>query len=173
MKKYILFIIAIFATVSIYAQHEKVELNEFCYFEDADNQVNEYSIKPYTYHNRLELKFQSGYQITIKMEDKDKFASIINKFEEFDKSSKEANKNAPQLIDNFSPETISFTKKVIDTNQNVKIYYCKELKETKSGNGNLIIKIPELTDMFGGSTAPETYFYLTSECVNKLKNALE
>jgi len=76
------------------------------------------------------------------------------------------------LIDNFSPEIISYTKRVADPNKLIKIYYCKELRETGDDNGNLIIKIPDLIDMFGGATAPEKYIYFSQECVSELLEVL-
>jgi hypothetical protein len=174
MKKSTFLIAAILLiTMSVNAQHEKIELSEICYFEEIEREVKSLKIKPYTYHKRLELKFSSGYQITIKEEDKNKLLSIIERFDEFDKQAKEENNNSPQIIDSFSPEAISFTKKVMDPSQMIKIYYCKELKETKANNGNLIIKIPELKDMFGGATAPEKYIYFSKSCVKELQNILK
>lgn len=158
---------------SINAQEEKVELNEVCYFEEIGATPEKYSFKPYFYHGRLELKFESEYQITIKLEDKGEFVAIIDRFEEFHEQSIKENKNGPQLIDNFSPEIVSYTKKVADPSKMIKIYYCKELRETGYENGNLIIKIPDLTDMFGGATAPEKYLYFSRECVSDLLELLK
>jgi hypothetical protein len=169
----ILLIAFMLITMALKAQHEKVEFGESCYYEEVNSIVAKNDFKPYTYHSRLELKFDSGYQITIKEDDKAKFLAIIDRFDEFDKKSNEDNNNSPQLIDNYSPETISFSKKVIDPNKLIKIYYCKELRETNNKNGNLIIKIPELEDMFGGASAPEKYLYFSRECILELQNILK
>lgn len=169
----ILLIVFMLTTIALKAQHEKVELGESCYYEEANSIVEQNNFKPYTYHGRLELKFSSGYQITIKEDDKAKFIAIIDRFDEFDKKSNQENNNAPQLIDNFSPEIISFSKKVIDPNKLIKIYYCKALRETDTKNGNLILKIPELEDMFGGASAQEKYIYFSRECVLELQNILK
>ncbi len=55
----------------------------------------------------------------------------------------------------------------------IEIYYCKGLRETKRADGNLIIKIPELTDMFGGATAPGKYLYFSRDCVLELQRILK
>lgn len=160
-------------SINLNAQHDKVVIGEICYFsENQSGEILTLSTEAYTYHGRIELKF-GDYQITIKEDDKSSLLSILNEFEAFDKKSQEENNNSPQPIDNYSPETISFTKKVIDPNKSIKIYYCKELRETRSSNGNLIIKIPELEDMFGGGEAAEKYLYFTKECMMNLREVLE
>lgn len=160
-------------SINLCAQNEKIAIGEICYFaENKSGDVRTLSTEAYTYHGRIELKF-GDYQITIKEDDKLKLLSILNKFEIFDTKSKKENNNSPQLIDDFAPETISFTKKIIDPNKVIKIYYCKELGETKSSNGNLIIKIPELEDMFGGGKASEKYLYFTKECMMNLREILK
>lgn len=175
MKLNLIFTVILFGllSTSIKAQEEKIELSEVCYFEEIGAAPEKYSFKPYFYHDRLELKFESDYQITIKLEDKEDFVAVIDRFEEFHEQSIKENNNGPQLIDNFSPEIVSHTKKVADPSKMIKIYYCKELRETGDENGNLIINIPDLTDMFGGETAPEKYLYFSRECVSELLEVLK
>lgn len=152
------------------AQHEKVEIGEFCYFtENQASEINMLTNEAYTYHGRIELKL-GDYQITIKEGDKAIFLLILDKFESINDQATDTRPKSPTLIDNFSPELISYSKKIIDPNKVAKIYYCWELNEIKGSKGNIVIMIPELEDMFGGGTAPEKYFYLSKECVMSLRN---
>jgi len=131
------------------------------------------NFEPYTYHKRIEFKFQSGYQITIKEETKGKLLEILKQYDSFHKKSVSTKNNSPQLIDNFPPEAISKGTKIIDSNKLIKIYYSMKLSEIPNSTGNLIIKIPELKDMFGAGTAPEHYIFIPGNCVKDLISGLE
>lgn len=68
---------------------------------------------------------------------------------------------------------MSYIKKVVDFSKMIKIYYCKELREIGDENGNLIINILDLIDMFGGVIVFEKYFYFFRECVFELLEVLK
>lgn len=168
MKKLTIAFGLIFGTLIAFGQHEKSTLGKVCYSEEINGQIVNLDFEPYTYHNRIELKFNSGYQITIKEDSKDQFLDILKKYESFHRTSVADNINSPQLIDNFSPEHLSKGKEVIDSNKLLKIYYTKELKELPGSVGNLIFKIPELKDMFGSASASEQYIFIPGRCVSEL-----
>lgn len=173
MKNFILISLILLSSLVVVGQDEKVIIGKVCYSEEINDQIINSEFEPYTYHNRIEFKFKSGYQITVKEETKKTLIEILKQYESFHKKSNAENNESPQLIDNFSPETISKGEKVIDTNKQIKIYYCRKLKEIPNSIGNLIIKIPELKDMFGSATAPEQYIFITGDCLNDLISCLE
>lgn len=173
MRKAVLILVFISLTTLIYSQNERVKLGSVCYTESINGKNTNLNFEPYTYHKKIEFKFQSGYQITIKEETKGKLLEILKQYEDFHKKSVSANNNSPQLIDNFSPETISKGTKNIDPDKLIKVYYSMKLSEIPNSTGNLIIKIPELKDMFGSGTAPEHYIFISGNCVKDLIACLE
>jgi hypothetical protein len=173
MRNLILILVLVFFSSISFGQHEKVVIGKVCYTEEINSQITNSEFEPYTYHKRIEFKFESGYQITIKEETKHTLNSILKQYESFHNKSIAGNIESPQLIDNFSPETISKGEKIIDPNKLIKIYYCHKLKEIPNSIGNLIIKIPELKDMFGSETAPEQYIFISGDCLKSLIECLE
>lgn len=168
MRKAILILVCVLFNTLIYAQHEKVKLGNVSYTEAINGKNTKLNFEPYTYHKKIEFKFKSGYQITIKEETKGKLIDILKQYETFHKKSVSAKNNSPQLIENFSPETISKGTKIIDPDKLIKIYYAMKLSEVPNSIGNLIIKIPELKDMFGAGSAPEHYIFIPGSCVKDL-----
>lgn len=149
---------------SIYAQHEKIVLGEFCYYEQTDGQKNLGDAMPYTYHNRIELKFKSGYQITVKVEEKGALLKILEQY-------KSKNTTEKLLLGEYKPESISGTStvndgysSVIDTKQSFKIYY---------DGKKIIIEIPELVDIFGSGRSSNHTIFISKNCVVGLLECLK
>ena len=173
MKKLILIAAAILAFVKVQAQDEKTTVGTICYVQDdPDIGTSHQLVDLYTYHGRLEIKL-GEYQITVKEEALDELKSLVASFDDYHSKSKANDDKSPQLIGSFSPEAVSWTTKVVDPKASVEVFYCLSLKETGSDSGNLIFKIPELTDMFGGATAEGAYFYFDIGCTLRLDKTLK
>ena len=173
MKRIFLALVLVLLATAVFAQHEKVKIGTVCYTESIDGRNASLSFEPYTYHKKIEFKFQSGYQITIKDETKEELLGILKQFQAYHTNSVSTSNNSPQLIGNFSPETISMGAKIIDPDKMIKIYYAMKLSEIPNSSGNLIIKIPELKDMFGAGMAPQHYIFIPGSCVQDLIECLE
>ncbi|MDW7691361.1 hypothetical protein R9C00_18575 [Flammeovirgaceae bacterium SG7u.111] len=100
MKTKILIFGLILTFTSVYAQHEKVVLGEFCYYEMINGQKSTNDAMPYTYHKRIELKFKSGYQITVKVEDKQTLIKTIEKYKTVSSMTKTS-------LGDYKPESIA------------------------------------------------------------------
>ncbi|MEQ8243973.1 hypothetical protein [Fulvivirga sp.] len=155
MKKSTLIAVLLFISFFAFSQNEKTVVGEFCYYEQIDGQKSSGEAMPYTYHSRLELKFKSDYQISVK--DMAGFANIIKTYSTQTTSSK-------VLLGEYKPETIAKGTKVADVKNSLKVYW---------DGKNLILEIPELTDMFGGATAANHTIFIPKECISKLVDCLK
>ncbi|MDJ1486003.1 hypothetical protein QNI16_36315 [Cytophagaceae bacterium YF14B1] len=162
MEKFIFTLCFIFFAISSYSQNEKTVLGEFCYYEQLDGKGNPEKATPYTYHDRIELKFNSGYQITIKTEEKNDLIKILESHKK---------KGTKTRLGNYKPEVISGildTKgkysSIIDNKKYIEFFY--------DGN-NILIEIPELTDMFGSGTVSNHTIFLPKKCVKNLIDCLK
>jgi hypothetical protein len=163
MKTQILIFGLILTFTSVFAQHEKVVLGEFCYYEMMDGQKSSSDGMPYTYHQRIELKFKSGYQITIKIEDKQNFIDIIKKYNTSTVTQKTS-------LGDYKPESIAGVpavkgkySEIIDTKATIGIFY---------DGKKLYLEIPELNDMFGSGTSPNHTIFISKECIGDLLTCL-
>jgi hypothetical protein len=155
MKKLTLIVALLFISAFAFSQDDKTVVGEFCYYEQIDGQKSSGEAMPYTYHSRLELKFKSDYQISVK--DMTGFANIIKTYSTKTTSSK-------VLLGEYKPEIIAKGTKVADVKSSLKVYW---------DGKNLIMEIPELTDMFGGATAPNHAIFIPKECISKLVDCLK
>lgn len=137
-----------------FSQHEKTLVGEFCYYEQIDGQKTNREAMPYVYHDRLELKFSSEYQISIK--DRLGLTKIVKLY-----SSKTATNKT--LLGEYKPETIGKGKSVADVESSIKVFW---------DGKNIIIEIPELTDAFGGGKASNHAVFIPKNCVADFINCL-
>jgi len=164
MKMQFLIFVLILTTTSVVAQHDKVVLGEFCYQEMIQGQKSMGDAMPYVYHKRIELKFQSGYQITVKNEDKQQLVEIIEKY-------KTSSSDKRILLGDYKPETIAGTpavkgkySAVIDGEKSISFFY---------DGKKMFIEIPELKDIFGSGTSPNHTIFIPKSCINNLLTCLK
>jgi hypothetical protein len=162
MKNSLLILSLILFSLGCFAQNETTVLGEFCYYEQIDGQKSEGIAMPYNYHNRIELKFKSGYQITVKVEEKQELINLIQKY-------KSKNTTSKILLGEYKPESISRVPSVkgkylsvIDIKQSISLFY---------DGKKIIIEIPELTDMFGSGTSPNHTIFIS--CIKEVLECLK
>ncbi len=144
----------LFLSIFAFGQNEKTVVGEFCYYEQIDGQKSSSDAMPYIYHSRLELKFKSGYQISVK--DIAGLAKIVKSYSSKPTTSK-------ILLGEFKPESVA-KGKVADIKNGIKVYWNGE---------NLTLEIPELTDMFGSGTAPNHTIFIPKNCISKFVDCLK
>lgn len=147
IKNVTLFITLLFVKYLAYSQHNKIVVGEFCYYEQINGQKSQSEAMPYTYHSKLELKFKSGYQITVK--DIKGFKDLIKSYSPTVVSSK-------ILLGEYKPESISKGIKLIDMKSTINVYW---------DGKNLILDIPELTDMFSDDSVSNHTVFIPKDCI--------
>lgn len=154
MKKSFAIVFLVSLCSSAFGQNERQIVGDFCYFEQINGQKSNGEAMPYSYHSRLEVKFSSGYQISIK--DVEELETIVKNY-----ASKTGNQKI--LLGEYKPESIGVGTKVADVKSKIKIFW---------DANNLILEIPELTDMFGNDSAPNHTVFIPKDCISKFLDCL-
>jgi hypothetical protein len=139
------------------------DLGEFCYYESVDGQKTESVAIPYLKNERIEIKFKSSYQITIKSSEKQLISDIAKNIKTDTKEKIKLGTYKPESI-SCSSKTGSKYSKIIDGSGELTFYF---------DGKNLIIDIPELHDIFDGNIGESHIIYIPSRCINDFQNCLK